>query len=95
MSRNESEYRIDEAVLALQSGRITRGAFTKRLLGAGLSLSAAGSLLAACGGDDDEPADEAAEHECRFESPRAGADDGWMGHGPVPLAALSESSRSR
>jgi multiple sugar transport system substrate-binding protein len=54
MSRKDSEFRIEEAVIALQSGRITRREFTRRLLGAGLSISAAGSLLAACGGDGDE-----------------------------------------
>ena len=53
MSHNDTEFRIEEAVIALQAGRITRREFTRRLLGAGLSLSFAGSLLAACGGDDD------------------------------------------
>jgi putative spermidine/putrescine transport system substrate-binding protein len=45
---------IDDLVLELQRRRIGRRQFVTRALGVGLSVPAAGALLAACGGDDGE-----------------------------------------
>ncbi len=61
MSRDRSEVHIDDSLVAFQSGRITRREFTRRLVGAGLSFGAAGSLLAACGGDEGEESETPAE----------------------------------
>jgi ABC-type glycerol-3-phosphate transport system substrate-binding protein len=49
---------VDDLTTMLRGGLIGRREFLRRALGLGLSLPAAGALLAACGGGDDE--DEAA-----------------------------------
>lgn len=54
MSRNGTHAPVDDWVRQLERGTITRREFTRRTIAAGLSLGAVGTLLAACGGDEDE-----------------------------------------
>ena len=47
---------LDRMVDAVRAGRLSRRQFLQRGLALGLSVSAVGTLLAACGGGEDEPA---------------------------------------
>lgn len=73
MTRIEETQRL---VNQLSEGRISRGQFVKRASALGLSVGALGTILAACGGDDDEAAPAApAEPTAPAEEPPAPAEE--------------------
>ena len=63
--------RSDDLTTMLRNGLIGRREFLKRAIGLGLSLPAAGALLAACGGGDDDGGEAAPPAEPAEPAPPA------------------------
>ena len=74
--------RSDDLTTMLRNGLIGRREFLKRAIGLGLSLPAAGALLAACGGGDDDGGEAAPPAEPAEPAPPA--DTGAAPAAPAP-----------